>query len=84
MGVLVWAHVIVNGIFVIFQGRFGNGLGPAIYFLDIRSRITFVMINGVSRSLPPTKRIPHGVCAPSRSNVTENSCDLCAISYSSK
>lgn len=37
---------------------------------------TFVTINGVSKSRPPTKRKPHGVCGPSRSNTTENSCSL--------
>lgn len=34
------------------------------------------MISGVSRSLPPTKRMPQGVAWPSRSSTTANSCSL--------
>lgn len=34
------------------------------------------MIRGTSKSQPPTRRIPHGVCVPSRSRTTANSCNL--------
>lgn len=34
---------------------------------------TFVMISGVFKSLPPTKRIPHAVCGPSRLRSIKNS-----------
>lgn len=34
------------------------------------------MISGVSRSLPPTRRMPQGVPWPSRSRTTANSCSL--------
>lgn len=40
---------------------------------------TFVTINGVSKSLPPTNRNPHGVFGPSRCSITENSCNFGAI-----
>lgn len=33
-------------------------------------------MRGVSKSLPPTKRMPHGVSWPSRCKHTENSCNL--------
>lgn len=39
-------------------------------------KYTFVMISGVSKSQPPTRRMPHGVCVPSRSSNTANSCNL--------
>lgn len=43
---------------------------------------TLVMMSGVSRSLPPTRRMPHGVWCPSRSKFTAISLNLCiAASY---
>lgn len=37
---------------------------------------TLVTINGVSKSLPPTRRKPHGIIGSSRCNITENSCSF--------
>lgn len=45
---------------------------------------TFVMISGVSRSLPPTNRMPHGVWWPSRSNVTASALNLCILSWTAE
>ncbi len=47
--------------------------------MKIYQEHTFVMINGVSKSFPPTNRIPHGVCFPSLSRITANSCNFGAI-----
>lgn len=43
---------------------------------------TRVIINGVSRSLPPTRRIPQGVFWPSRLSTTANSCSLGLMIFS--
>lgn len=48
-------------------------------FMDFEKNVckfTRVIIRGVSRSLPPTRRIPQGVLSPSRFSTTANSCSL--------
>lgn len=80
----LWVIMQLNVYVVIVSSPWiGSSVSLHSWWSLSRSFHTFVMMRGVSRSLPPTRRIPQGVCWPSRSNVTATSLILCILHWDS-
>lgn len=81
--ILSLCHYAIKCIVIVSSPWIGSSVSLHSWWSLSRSFHTFVMMRGVSRSLPPTRRIPQGVCWPSRSNVTATSLILCILHWDS-